>query len=651
MVLILLALGAGLCIAALPEEDIPDHEQVMTLEEMLEAAKKGKSQQAESAPAGRSGGKERLPYEDDGSESGSTGANWMETVGDTPKPRKLDPKTQAAVDRVVDFFLRTYGQALQNEDWITRAVAVVSINRIKHPKVTEKLMEVLQNDTQPFVQVYAWEALYGRQGELSEDQLRTWRDKGMALATRDKVLNGELRVHLLEAIGHQGPSDEARKLFKYYFVNTNLEYPADKPLLSVMGDTLAKWNDKKLAVALVSAMGNRHACYRADYILRRLNPDVPTVTQMHKSSDDLLKGWAEMRQAYVNWVKNRDWSDPNSVTAPARPVEPAWMRDKGVVQSGPLLDRPEPIPDPYDKKWTKDLELPRFMLDSFYVTLLIDSTGSMELAVEWVKHDVRRLMRALKAISREPAIGVVFYRDKGEAYVVRRHEMTSNVSALAKELRAATAKGGGDFPEAVYEAVNSGLKDQKWPKTKSVPKYLILIGDAPPHKKSMRSIHDLLTTAAKENFRFHAMHVSNQYDLTGRGYRSALASAKKYKTAVPLSPTETFMQMAKWGKGEYFDVQFQQFGEIMTIPDFIPGNQRGNAQDPYRKLVETLMQELLNNEYRDRVEPFVAVLLEILQESPPEMRIYPDIEKLKRYAPDDYQKRQRYSQDNPTIMD
>jgi len=353
---------------------------------------------------------------------------------------------------------------------------------------------------------------------------------------------------------------------------------------------------------------------------------------------------------YIQWINARDWSSPKSATVSARPIEPAWMRERGVVQSGSLLDRPEPIIDPYDNKWTKDLELPRFMLDSFYVTLMIDSTGSMELAVEWVKHDVKRLMRALKCISYEPAIGVIFYRDKGEAYVVRRHEMTSNISALTKELRAATAKGGGDFPEAVYDAIKSALTEQKWPKTKSVPKYLILIGDAPPHANNMRAIHDLLSAAAKEKFRFHAMHVSDRFDLTGRGYRAALESAKQYKTEVPLSPTETFMKMAEWGKGNYFDVKFQQFGEIMTLPQFIPGVQRGKAEDPYRKLLEILMQELLDNEYRDRAEPFVAVLLEILQESPPEMRFYPDPELIRRHTPGDNRKPGKYSQDNPTLM-
>ena len=245
MILIAAALlTGGLSWANLPEDSAPDHDQTMSVEELLEAAKQAKtsgSQPAESS--GQPGDKVKLSYEDDGTGLDASDTSWIDQAGKKPTP-KLDEKTRKAADRIVDYYLRSYGKALQSPDWITRAVAVVSMNRIKHPRVTENLLEVMEKDKQPFVQVYAWEALYNRRDEMDEAQLRIWREKGLSLATKDKVLNGLLRVHLLEAIRPLGPTDQGRKLFKYYFVNTNLEYPADLPLLSAMGDLLGDWNDK-----------------------------------------------------------------------------------------------------------------------------------------------------------------------------------------------------------------------------------------------------------------------------------------------------------------------------------------------------------------------------------------------------------------------
>ena len=60
------------------------------------------------------------------------------------------------------------------------------------------------------------------------------------------------------------------------------------------------------------------------------------------------------------------------------------------------------------------------------MTLAIDSTGSMHGAIAWVKADAIKLLRALALISREPRLGVTFYRDKGDAYVVQVHPMTDD---------------------------------------------------------------------------------------------------------------------------------------------------------------------------------------------------------------------------------
>jgi hypothetical protein len=64
--------------------------------------------------------------------------------------------------------------------------------------------------------------------------------------------------------------------------------------------------------------------------------------------------------------------------------------------------------------------------------------------------------------------------------------------------------GGGDIPEAVYEALNDGATKFQW---EAESRMMILIGDAPPHPKPRGKITKEIAekSAAERNIKVHAM--------------------------------------------------------------------------------------------------------------------------------------------------
>src|SRR5690606_13481740 len=76
--------------------------------------------------------------------------------------------------------------------------------------------------------------------------------------------------------------------------------------------------------------------------------------------------------------------------------------------------------------------------------------------------------------------GSVFYRDHSDEYVTRVQDFGSDVSSLINFIKKQHAAGGGDFPEAVDDALDAALNKMQWDKNAQA-KILFLVLDAPPH--------------------------------------------------------------------------------------------------------------------------------------------------------------------------
>lgn len=114
----------------------------------------------------------------------------------------------------------------------------------------------------------------------------------------------------------------------------------------------------------------------------------------------------------------------------------------------------------------------------------IDTTGSMGDELRFLQAELSNIINAITMQQSGIRIGLVFYRDYGDAYVVRAHDFTDDLNSVQLNLNQESARGGGDYPEAMDQALQAAI-GAEW-RTKS-RKVMFLIGDAPPHSDRMRA--------------------------------------------------------------------------------------------------------------------------------------------------------------------
>jgi hypothetical protein len=78
-------------------------------------------------------------------------------------------------------------------------------------------------------------------------------------------------------------------------------------------------------------------------------------------------------------------------------------------------------------------------------------------------------------------MGLVAYRDRGDAYVTRVVDLDRDLDSMYAKLMDFSADGGGDGPEAVNEALDAAINRISWSQDQSTYRVVFLVGDAPPH--------------------------------------------------------------------------------------------------------------------------------------------------------------------------
>jgi Mg-chelatase subunit ChlD len=117
------------------------------------------------------------------------------------------------------------------------------------------------------------------------------------------------------------------------------------------------------------------------------------------------------------------------------------------------------------------------------VVFCLDTTGSMGGLIQGAKDKIWSISNQIAG--GEPApdlkIGLVAYRDRGDAYITKIIDLTDDLDAIHAKLREFQAQGGGDGPESVNQALDDSINKIKWSTDKKTLRILFLVGDAPPH--------------------------------------------------------------------------------------------------------------------------------------------------------------------------
>jgi Mg-chelatase subunit ChlD len=117
------------------------------------------------------------------------------------------------------------------------------------------------------------------------------------------------------------------------------------------------------------------------------------------------------------------------------------------------------------------------------VVFVLDTTGSMSGLIHAAKEKIWSIASTLAQAQQAPEIsmGLVAYRDRGDAYVTQTIDLNRDLDSMYAQLMDFAAGGGGDGPEAVNEALDAAINGMSWSQDPSTYKVVFLVGDAPPH--------------------------------------------------------------------------------------------------------------------------------------------------------------------------
>ena len=483
--------------------------------------------------------------------------------------KENDAKTQ----RLFEFLSKEYPRLMEKaKDRTSRGLILVCASRVPTDDMTKALLNTVIRDSDNVVKMVAWQAVLSRARYLTPEQYKQWVDATWPLV-RAGAFNGMLRAPLVDMLATIPPDRNAKETFARIFANTNSTVYEDAEVLDALGKCGAIWKSPEVAEFLVNRMSSLDDAFRAQRALAAMGaPDaLEKEGRRDMGSDQMLRLGVE---EVVNWWKV---------------AKPTWNETRE-IQGQPWRGlRAQFLPEPVsgyinadDPSWKKDLELRPPNMRSFDAAFVVDATGSMGPIIQWLHRDVKRLMKVFGMVSLEPRIGLTFYRDQGDAFITRSQPLTSSVDALLGELSQMTAKGGGDLPEAVFDGLSECMNKNAWVLNDAGKRVIILIGDAPPKPETMDKCVALVQRAAEKGLRLYAI---------------------KARTGYGADDLPQFDTLAGVGKGQSIWI-----------------DQWSGGQDAGKQVIEAVLVDAINPQYKERISPFVAVIWEMVSDGIPEVQ-------------------------------
>ena len=176
---------------------------------------------------------------------------------------------------------------------------------------------------------------------------------------------------------------------------------------------------------------------------------------------------------------------------------------------------------------------------------MLDTTGSMAGLIEGAKRKIWSIATSIIETNPDAEIrmGLVAYRDIGDDYVTRKFDLTADIQDLYANLLELKARGGGDWPESVNEALFVAVDKLSWSKGGDICRIVFLVGDAPPHMDYAQDMKypQVLALAKQKDILVNAVQAGGARD-TERVWR----------------------EIAQLGNGRYIPIP-QDGGQIVVI--------------------------------------------------------------------------------------
>lgn len=133
------------------------------------------------------------------------------------------------------------------------------------------------------------------------------------------------------------------------------------------------------------------------------------------------------------------------------------------------------------------------------VLFIFDATGSMGDELRYLQAEMKDVIARASNATGGLAIrtGAVVYRDHGDEYLTRISRLTTDLATTQTFIDKQSANGGGDYPEAIPEALMAALNSAGWD-AEARARIAFLVLDAPCHKDSatLALLHEQILNAA-----------------------------------------------------------------------------------------------------------------------------------------------------------
>jgi len=153
---------------------------------------------------------------------------------------------------------------------------------------------------------------------------------------------------------------------------------------------------------------------------------------------------------------------------------------------------------------SKSIPVNKITNQTLDILFVVDATGSMGDEISYLKTELQDVVNRAgnELTGTEIRMGSVFYRDNGDTYVTKPFDYTTNSGSLINFIKDQHADGGGDFPEAVDQALEVATNDMQW-SSNAINRLIFLVLDAPPHDTQVEisRVHDAVEKAQEKGIR------------------------------------------------------------------------------------------------------------------------------------------------------
>lgn len=177
----------------------------------------------------------------------------------------------------------------------------------------------------------------------------------------------------------------------------------------------------------------------------------------------------------------------------------------------------------------------------------LDTTGSMGGMIEAAKEKIWSIATNMAQAKSAPEIriGLVAFRDRGDDYVTKIVDLSSDLDSVYAQLMDFTAGGGGDAPESVNQALHEAVTKMSWSQSTDAYKVIFVVGDAP----------------AQMNYRDDI-----KYPVSIKLAKQKGIVVNTIQSGEDASTTRQWKQMAAISRGQFFNVGQNGSAVAMTTP-------------------------------------------------------------------------------------